>query len=98
MLSDVLNGFVAMSNQSDVNKISNPPYVNAAPCPCDVTPGACDVNCCCDSVRFSAFIRLLCNVCIDISNSQLIQVKSSQVAFNKIVASAQLYSKVFNIM
>jgi len=49
--------YLAMANQSDVNKVSNPAYVNIAPCPCDLMPGACDVNCCCDSVSFSVHLH-----------------------------------------
>ena len=46
--------FPVVSNRSDVNEVLDPAYVNIAPCPCDLMPGACDVNCCCDSVSFWA--------------------------------------------
>ena len=30
--------------------IQNPGFVNIAPCPCDLRQGACDTDCCCDSL------------------------------------------------
>jgi len=47
---------VVLSNRSDVNSLPNPAYVNIAPCSCDLTPAACDVNCCCDAVSFNDFV------------------------------------------
>ncbi|XP_033748286.1 cell wall protein DAN4-like isoform X2 [Pecten maximus] len=34
---------------NDERKYQNPAYVDAAPCPCDLTFDICDINCCCDT-------------------------------------------------
>lgn len=34
----------------------NPAFVNISPCPCDITQNACDMDCCCDNVRYGTYI------------------------------------------
>ena len=37
-------------NRETETPVKNPAYVEFAPCPCDLTKGLCDNNCCCDGV------------------------------------------------
>lgn len=34
----------------------NPAFVNISPCPCDITQNACDMDCCCDNVRYGTYV------------------------------------------
>ncbi|XP_071489486.1 uncharacterized protein [Diadema antillarum] len=36
------------SSRTDETPLPNPAYVDLSPCPCDLTAGHCDVECCCD--------------------------------------------------
>lgn len=41
-------------------KFENPAYVDPSRCPCDLTDGMCDTNCCCDLVSTLSALFILC--------------------------------------
>ena len=47
----------------------DPQFVSWSPCPCDLTPGVCDYQCCCDPVRRFSFS---CTSLLSVSSRALV--------------------------